>query len=254
MSNRIVLIPFPEAVSFEHLVSTRGGNAVPQTENLFLQAKTQYESLVNALNQNGLSTDPAVLKGSQNLKVHEIGDTLELLKVNYDKTKVNLDNSIMRGWKKIDPQDVVCSDSMLLASTLAKLQAADDSLYVRGHCADGLDELESSDHTQTISVDDLVKILDGKLDKKFPGKVKIYACESSKDTVDSESFAKRFATALSKRGWINCTFYGYSEILKTFIEDISGHKTTERGTQSRASKDLIQVPTKHTDNKTCIID
>jgi hypothetical protein len=35
MPNRVVLIPFREAVSFDNLVSVRGGNLEPETEKDF---------------------------------------------------------------------------------------------------------------------------------------------------------------------------------------------------------------------------
>jgi hypothetical protein len=167
------------------------------------------------------------------------------VKLTYDKASENVKLATKRGWKKINPQDVVCRDSRLLTAELQKLQAADDSLYIRGHCETGGDVLQSSDRSEKIDVDGLFKILDGKLDKKFPGKIKIYAGESSKDVFLFTSFAKRFATKLSKEGWTNCSFYGYKEVLQTFIEDVSGHKTTQRGTRTSASRELIQVQTKH---------
>jgi hypothetical protein len=252
MSNRIVLIPFVEAVSFGHLLSTRGGNRLPSTQTMFEKTEALYNNYVNQLSQNKLSTNVSAYKNSQNLKMQKIGDTLELLKSNYDAAKADRDQAIQRGWNKIDPNDVVCSDSITLVSALSKLQSADDTLYIRGHCLPGDDELASSDRSKTISVNGLIDILDGGLDKKFPGKIKVYACQSSKDTVDSKSFAKRFATKLSKRGWINCSFYGYNENLKTFISDASGHKMTERGSRASDSRDFIQVPTKHTDSG-CLI-
>ena len=234
MSNRIVLLPFPEAASFNHLASTRGG-ASQQLETGYSKATAAYQSMVNTL---------------KNAQVPQTSNLWANLDAGYKQAGLDYARGKKPGWKKIDPQDVVCSDSLLLTAALQKLQAADDTLYIRGHCAAGSDTLHSSDRKQAINVDDLVNILDGKLDKKFPGKVKIYGCESSKDTV-SASFAKKFAIALSQRGWINCTFYGYNETLKTFIEDVNGHKWTQRGTRSSASRQLIQVPTKHTEG--CII-
>src|SRR5262249_8340947 len=65
------------------------------------------------------------------------------------------------------------------------------------------------------------------------------------DTVDSRSFAKSFATSLSGKGWIRCSFYGYSQTLKTWIEDVNRHKTTEAGNRANESRVHIQVPTQH---------
>lgn len=247
MPNRIVLIPFPEAVSFEHLLSTRGGNALPELKNTLLQAKAQYQWVVNKWRNIGFSTDPAVLKSSKNPLLQEAGDVLEKAKATYDMAKANRNT---RGWKKIDPQDVVCSDSKLLTAALAKLQAEDDTLFIRGHSSAGSDLLWSSDRSEKISVKDLVKILKGKLDKKFPGTIKIFACKSSQDIVDSSSFAKKFAIALSNAGWINCEFYGFSENLMTYVDQNSGRKITEEGQQAGTARVFIQVPTKHT---CCII-
>jgi hypothetical protein len=243
MPNRIVLIPFPEAASFEHLLSTQGGNALPELEDTLLQAKAQYKQAVNKFSKHSIPTNPAVLKSSSNPILQKAGEALELAKVNYDMAKANRNT---RGWKKIDPQDVVCRDSPLLTAALAKLKTTNDTLFIRGHSSAGADLLWSSDRSEKISVNDLVKFLKGKLDKKFPGTIKIFACKSSQDTVDSNSFAKKFAIALSNAGWINCEFYGFSENLKTYVDQNSGRKITEAGT----ARVFIQVPTKHT---CCII-
>jgi len=226
MPNRIVLIPFSEAASAEHLLSTRGGNVEPHTEQTFTQIATLYEQW-----KKNPNTNPEVLKKA---------------KQTYDKAAENVRNATRPSWKKIDPQNVVCRNSPLLAAALQKLTAVDDTLYIRGHCEAGGEILQSSDRNEKIDVDGLFKILNGKLDKKFPGKIKIFACESSVDVFLWDSFAKRFAIKLSKEGWINCSFYGYKEKLNTYIrDDVSGHKTTQRGTQASASRQLIQVPTNH---------
>jgi hypothetical protein len=172
-------------------------------------------------------------------------EVLKRAKQTYDKATENVRLATRPSWNKIDPQDVVCRNSPLLTAALQKLQAADDSLYIRGHCESGGDILQSSDRKEKIDVEGLFNILDGKLDKKFPGKIKIYACQSSVDVLLWDSFAKRFAIKLSKEGWIKCSFYGYKEQLNTYIVDVSGHKTTKGGTQASVSRQLIQVPTNH---------
>jgi hypothetical protein len=63
---------------------------------------------MNTLSKSGYSTDPAVLKSSQNSKLQQIGDTLQLHK-DHDEARANRDNAIKRGSKKIVPQDVVCN-------------------------------------------------------------------------------------------------------------------------------------------------
>jgi hypothetical protein len=90
------LIPFSEAASFEHLISTRGGNVEPGSEKTLLEVKAVYEQLNNA------RTDPNVLKRA---------------KAAYDKAIENVKEATMPAWNKIDPQDVVCRDSPLLTAT-----------------------------------------------------------------------------------------------------------------------------------------
>jgi hypothetical protein len=269
MPYRVVLLPFPKAASFETLVSSLGGNAVPSTEDRLRRAKQKYDDLVSLITKNnhwvtllnkrrittnylvsllteeGIPTKISALKSDPIDEMQEIGDALVTVKSVYDQAKRQRDDAIQQRWNKIDPQDVVCADSKTLRSALRKLKSADDALYIRGHCAAGQKTLESSDHTTQITVQDLINILEGKLPKVFPGKIKIFACESALDTADSRSFAKRFATSLSKQGWGNCTFYGYSEKLHTFIRDVNGHKTAVSGSRASESRVFIQVPTQH---------
>jgi hypothetical protein len=94
-------------------------------------------------------------------------------------------------------------------------------------------------------VEDLIEILKGKLNRKFAGKIKIFACQSALDTQDADSFAKTFATKLSKKGWVNCTFYGYTERLSAFKRDVDGHRITDEGNRASLARLVIQVPTKH---------
>ena len=52
MPYRVVLLPFPKAASFENLVSSLGGNAVPSTEDRLRRAKQKYDDLVSLITKN----------------------------------------------------------------------------------------------------------------------------------------------------------------------------------------------------------
>src|ERR1700737_4012930 len=132
MPNRIVLIPFAEKASFDDLIGVRGGVTLPELENLepfknnLLRSKTTYEDLVELIKEKGFSTNISVLKNNSNPKIKEIGATLELHKSNYDKAQLAVDtvqryrdSVTVRGWNKINPMDVVCADSKILAVALA---------------------------------------------------------------------------------------------------------------------------------------
>ena len=175
---------------------------------------------------------------------------LQKLKDNCDRAQTDADSVRIKGWKDIDPQDVVCSDSNLLEPALRKLKWEDDTLWIRGHCEAGPSQLDSSNDPSeeiiSISVENLVELLKGKLNPKFPGKIKIFGCESSKDTSDSRSFAKQFAFALSEACWINCRFYGFNEIVLNWVHQISRQRLTKDRRPASSARELIQVPTKHT--------
>src|SRR5262249_54847857 len=86
----------------------------------------------------------------------------------------------------------------------------------RGHCDAGLGDLESDDHTKTISVKELVAELYANgagLPAGFPGIIKLYNCKSSVDwkawLLHTDSFGQKFADAMKTRGYASCKFYGY---------------------------------------------
>jgi hypothetical protein len=114
---------------------------------------------------------------------------------------------------------------------------------MRGHCSAGLSHLESSDHTQTVSIDEIIKILKNRLNTDFSGKFKIYACESGKSSGalwwKEDSFAKKLSDAMIKSNWTKCKYYGYTEELSTWV--INGHKRVGADHNIRASKVRIQV-------------
>ena len=200
--------------------------------------------------KKGLPKKISALKKDDSDIAKEIGRGLALYKDNYHSAKEKRDRRIVRKWNKINYEDVVCADSKALPGALAKLTSQDDTLYIMGHCSPGQQTLQSLDGkhkvTGEVSVQDLIEILNGKLDRKFAGKIKIFACQSAKkDTKDSGSFAETFATKLSKAGWVNCRFYGYTEKLSVFQRDVRGHKLTQEGKRAKDFKEFIQVPTQH---------
>src|SRR5262245_52750521 len=111
------LATFPEAASFDHLAGTRGG-ASQQVETGYSKATAAYQSMVNTL---------------KNAQVPQTSNLWANLDAGYKQAGLDYASGKKPGWKKIDPQDVVCSDSLLLTAALQKLQAADDTLYIRGH-------------------------------------------------------------------------------------------------------------------------
>jgi hypothetical protein len=110
MPNKIVLLPFAESPSFDHLVSTLGGNTVPETENtvviyeeaykneldtvrkrtykkLGISANADASTLISALTKN---TDPVA---------REIGVHLEGYRNRYVTATKQKNEAITRGWK-----------------------------------------------------------------------------------------------------------------------------------------------------------
>jgi hypothetical protein len=272
MPNRVVLIPFPEAASFEAVVGTRGGNLLAKSEDLRPKLKEKYYHYIGQILQKrwqvsllkerdisidylaclllpptgeGVPDKISALERDPSPKMQEIARVVAKYKSSYDRETRSRANAIVPIWNKVDAADVVCADSKTLAGALAKLKSRVDTLYIHGHCASGSHTLQSADHKINITVEDLIEILKGKLNRKFAGKIKIFACQSALDTQDSDSFAKTFATKLSKKGWVNCTFYGYTERLSAFKRDVDGHKITDDGNRASLARSVIQVPTQH---------
>jgi hypothetical protein len=186
---------------------------------------------------------------SDNVNAKEIGKWLAIYKDAYDDAKEKRDEWIVSKWNKIKYEDVVCADNdALLPRALAKLRSHDDTLYIVGHCKAGMQKLMSTadyvdDLTEVISVEGLINILKDKLDPKFEGKIKIFACESGRFKIGtawasySASFAQTFATEVSKAGWVNCSFWGYGAKLSMYVRDAAGHKlTSNEVTRARDSK------------------
>ena len=199
-----VLIPFRTANSQQHIVSTAGG-----------YDEEQVTTVTSDLRSNAdLSGLEGLYKG----------------------------NILMPGWNKVQPDRIVCTDSPHLVAVLASLGAG-DTLYIRGHCSAGGSLLESSDHTVTIGISNLVALLNGKLPGTFSGKVKIYACESGASTGafwwKEESFAKKLSDAMIGAGWNACGYYGYTEELSTWV--VNGHKRVGADHSKRARSVRVRV-------------
>jgi hypothetical protein len=248
MPNKIVLIPFAEADSFENLISTRGGNMVPETEKAKVILEEEYKKKLDVLRKINVHrrleipanahplTLISALKDESDPKAREIGAELEKARNDYIRAKKQRDQAITEGWKNIEFGNVVCADSNNLVPALRKLQAKDDKLFIRGHCGEGKAILMSCNGCATIAVDELIKILQGKLNKKFPGKIIIYGCKSAKDTVVSESFASGFANEMVEQGWINCRFFGYNEKVMELVDRDTGQRVTTAGNRAKMAR------------------
>lgn len=72
---------------------------------------------------------------------------------------------------------------------------------------------------------DIIDLMAPGLQKTFPGKIKIFACESGIGADTKESFASRFKKAIVHKGWVNARVYGYNQTLNTYIVRDDGHKS-----------------------------
>jgi hypothetical protein len=247
MPNKIVLLPFAESLSFDHLVSTLGGNTVPGAENTVIIYEKAYKNELDTVRKltykrlgvsenTDASTLISALKKHTDPAARQIGAHLEGYRNDYIEAIKQKDEAITRGWQNIDRENVVCADSKNLVAALRKLQAEDDTLIIRGHCGKGMAILMSASKTATITVIELINILRGRLNKKFSGKIVIFGCESAKDTAFSESFASRFANEMFEQGWINCRYFGYNEKLKTVVNSDTGRRVTTAGNKAKMAK------------------
>ena len=218
----IVLMPFPEANSADHLKATRGENLSARSEGLSdMMASMGWGPPKQA-------RDPAkdVWTG---------------------------------GWRAVDKgrvngtTDVVCADSPGLSAALGRLKGKGDVLYIRGHGGKGSDSLQSSDRSRTIDVSGLVQLLDAKLDKDFEGIIKVYACESALGSTvmapfgmftlyEWQPFTQQFADAMHKAGWRGCRYFGYGAKVstQTWAEKTNariGDETFQTGSGSKLAID-----------------
>lgn len=122
---------------------------------------------------------------------------------------------------------------------------ANEDLYIFGHCGAGEDTLQSWKHESTIKVNDLADALKTKgLPEGFAGKIKIYGCSSGASSswamgaLTWQSFAQKFADAMYLRGYRSCTFFGYTESVRSLYENINGnmHKGTAPGWTTPAKR------------------
>lgn len=227
MPEHIVLIPFYTANSDEHIRSIKGGHAPFQKEDKVQQAKAKLEDL-----------DIKIAKLQSTGNVPE--ELIRARAMAHEYAEKGL--AKRKGWRKVKADDIVCLDSLDLAGALNRLHEADDVLYIRGHCEPGSKALQSSDYMQTIGVADLVAKLEGKLDKQFSGRIKIFACNSATDGT-GQSFAYQFADKLADAGWVKARVIGYSSELSTFISDPRGYKTAEGGGRARDAQVEVRAPT-----------
>jgi hypothetical protein len=125
-----------------------------------------------------------------------------------------------QGWRNVAPLDIFCIDDVQLQNHLSALQGPRDVLYIRGHCAPGMSELESSDHTVRVSYTEVVKALKGNLPTGFPGIIKIYACNSASDAsllwITWKSFAQQFANMMWEKRYRSCKIWAYTKKVTTF--------------------------------------
>jgi hypothetical protein len=249
MSNA-VLIPFPTTNSKEHIASTAVGYSEDMAEIIsknmgnITKCQAGIEESRRVIQEMKLAT--AAADSNRLRKINEI--------INQSESNIKiLNNTISRcnsvivsakhePWNKIPPDRIVCADSPGLSNILSSMQK-DDTLYLRGHCSAGLNYLESSDHSKTVTIDEIIKILKNRLSADFSGKLKIYACESGSSSGvlwwKEDSFAKKFSDAMIKANWTKCKYYGYTEELSTWV--INGHKRVGADHAVRASKVRVQV-------------
>jgi len=245
MANRVVLIPFRKESSLQDVLSIIGEKRTYK-EDVVKEAGANLKRCIDAISRRGhipLSND---LKANHDTK--EMGQLLEDTENVLSLAKKTIrekkeDGTFFQGWnpKKFKHKDVVFADSdpEILKATLRQLQAQEDTLYISGHCRAGSSILESTDNKEKAKVEDVIRILDGKLKKHFPGKIKIFACESAKDTIFFYSFAKSFATLLWTRGWVHCQVFGYTENVLLRVNS-NGNKVTDTGKRAKDARKLVQ--------------
>jgi flagellar motor protein MotB len=242
MPERVVLIPFPIANSEEHLATTKGGNSAPNAEAHLQEAQ-------NAL---GLAQDLAARLSTMQVTTAEqeqrrVGvlqrnaQHVQTLTANLARAQEQRDLAIRPSWRKITATDVVCSDSPELGDALRRLQSAEDMLYIRGHCSRGSAILESSDHAVTITYRDVVRLLEGRLAKFFPGRIKVFGCETATSSPGADSFAQRLADRLAEKGWVYVQVLGYTHTLNSWILSPEGHKTAADGRRASSVRAAVQV-------------
>jgi hypothetical protein len=221
MTRRIVLIPFLTSNSFESIISTRGGNIFPETEqNEENSAKQLAEVYAHKKRIEQYPDSP-----KRQAVLDELAPVYDMMKDTLRKATAARAKATKPGWRKIAATDIYCSDTMGLNRALGELTEADDTLYIRGHCCAGGSTLQSADHKVDVVVKDVIDLMAPGLRKSFSGKIKIFACESGIGAGTRESFASRFKKAIVHKGWINAQVYGYDHTVNTYIIRDDGHKS-----------------------------
>ncbi|HEV2675378.1 MAG TPA: hypothetical protein VGV37_12620 [Aliidongia sp.] len=232
MSKRIVLIPFPTDNSQEHLFSTKGGNILPET----IQQEEDAARSLSETHRLVQKVESFPDSPKKQIVLSEIQGAHNINKENLRKARTNREESTKPGWRRIAATDIFCSNTVGLARVLADLFEADDVLYIRGHCAAGSPMLQSSDHEIDIAIPDIIALLANGLPKVYPGRIKLFACESALGLNAKESFAALFKKTLVNKGWVNARVVGYGESLNTFIVRADGHKSATDGTRAKDNK------------------
>ena len=234
MGTKVVLMPFPASHSQQHIIATRGGNKVPETARSVLQLEQNLDTTKGYLRE--LKEEIATAESEETLKkarthLDEGRDIKRLLQERLQAAVAARNRGLRPGWRGVQAHNVVCADSKNLVTVLRSLQNEDDVLYVRGHCDAGNTHMVSADQQLLISAVELAHLLSWGLEKRFPGKIKIFSCRSSRDEIINDSFAYQVADELSARGWTLVRVFGYSRSLSTFIENEDGYKSTSSGNQ-----------------------
>lgn len=117
---------------------------------------------------------------------------------------------------------------------------AGDTLYIVGHCDSGSSKLYSPDEKVSCTVDNLVGYLAG-LPVDWPGRIKVLACESSKNGWfgASQSFAKRLHDKLRLKGY-QCEIFGYTHSVASWYTSNPANTERHKYIDGKRSKDYLQ--------------
>ena len=231
-----VFIPFPTANSEEFILATSGG--LPEDKKEIIE-EMKKRIVVNeiqiAANEKSkafyevkVPASTGTLLEKRQSEVKKLDDLIKEYQNENDKFAIAIRELMPSAWRKVDPTMIVCSDSKHLSNVLRSLDSSEDALYLRGHCAAGLNYLQSSDRYAKASIDQIIEMLKNKLRTDFSGSVKVFGCESgesggsSGESSGPKAFAQMLADAMYKANWRKCSYFGYRENLRTWA--INGHK------------------------------
>jgi hypothetical protein len=251
----VVLFPFPRVNSAEGILSVEGGTdphksskwhaVVEDTDTRLAKATAEVFNLVGV---NTIADLRRLASGppSENSRLaSKFLDKLDDAEKTLIDASLQGGNGTSQGWNTVKKSlSVVCSDDPSLFDALQTLTDEADRLYVRGHCNPGSGELGSSDGRLRIDAVGIAKLLDGKLQKGFQGRIKIFACSSAVPGYFCNSFALNFSKTMKDAGWTLCTYYGYDCFLHTFVIRDDGKKSGEDGEKAKSHR--VQVGDKLT--------